>query len=47
MTIRSPHPDVTVPDVTLPDFVLGEAAARGGRHALIDAVSGAGLLFFQ
>ena len=40
MAIRSPHPDVLVPDVTLPDFVLGGAAARGERVAIVDAVSG-------
>ena len=41
MPIRSPHPDVQVPSVTLTEYVLGGAAARGERPALVDAVSGA------
>ena len=47
MPIRSPHPDVHVPDVTLTDFVLGDAAARGERPAIVDAVSGAVLTYAQ
>ena len=47
MPIRSPHPDVHVPDVTLTDFVLGGAAARGERPAIVDAVSGAVLTYAQ
>jgi acyl-CoA synthetase (AMP-forming)/AMP-acid ligase II len=47
MPMRSPHPDVLVPDVTLPDFVLGGAAARAGRVAIVDAVSGASLSFAE
>jgi acyl-CoA synthetase (AMP-forming)/AMP-acid ligase II len=47
MAIRSPHPDVLVPDVTLPDFVLGGAAARGARVAIVDAVSGAAITYAE
>ena len=47
MALRSPHPDVVVPDVTLTDFVLGGAAARGARVAIVDAVSGASLTFAE
>jgi acyl-CoA synthetase (AMP-forming)/AMP-acid ligase II len=47
MPIRSPHPDVHVPDVPLTDFVLGDAAARGDRPAIVDAVSGAMLTYAQ
>ena len=47
MPIRSPHPDVHVPDVPLTDFVLADAAARGDRPAIVDAVSGAALTYAQ
>jgi acyl-CoA synthetase (AMP-forming)/AMP-acid ligase II len=47
MAIRSPHPDVLVPDSTLPEFVLGGAAARGGRTAIVDAVSGAAMSYAE
>ena len=47
MPIRSPHPDVHVPDVPLTDFVLADAAARGDRPAIVDAVSGATLTYAQ
>jgi acyl-CoA synthetase (AMP-forming)/AMP-acid ligase II len=40
MTIKSPYPDVEIPNVTLPEFVLGEAAGRGDKPALIDGPSG-------
>ena len=45
MPIRSPHPDVHVPDVPLTDFVLADAAARGDRPAIVDAVTGATLTY--
>jgi acyl-CoA synthetase (AMP-forming)/AMP-acid ligase II len=47
MTIRSPHPQVDIPDVTLTEYVLGGAAARGDRPAIVDAVSGAMLTYAQ
>ena len=47
MAIKSPHPDVVVPDATLSDFVLGGAAARGERVAIVDAVSGASLTYAE
>src|SRR5829696_4622667 len=40
MTFRSPFPDVEIPDVPLTEFVLGGAAGRAERPALIDGVSG-------
>ena len=40
MIFRSPYPDVEIPDLPLVDFVLGQAAARGSRPALIDGPSG-------
>jgi acyl-CoA synthetase (AMP-forming)/AMP-acid ligase II len=45
MVIHSPHPDVEVPAVTLWDFVLGGAAARGERPAIVDATTGAVLTY--
>ncbi len=41
MVHRSPYPDVQVPDVSLTEHVLGAAAGRGDKPALIDAASGA------
>src|SRR4029077_12843979 len=43
MIFKSPHPDVELPDVALHEFVLGGAAALGGKPALIDAASGRSL----
>jgi acyl-CoA synthetase (AMP-forming)/AMP-acid ligase II len=40
MVIKSPYPDVEVPEVSLPDFVLGGAAERGEKPALIDGPTG-------
>ncbi|MGH2807016.1 MAG: 4-coumarate--CoA ligase family protein [Actinomycetota bacterium] len=41
MTIfKSPYPDVEIPDVGLTEFVLGGAAARGDKPALIDGPTG-------
>jgi acyl-CoA synthetase (AMP-forming)/AMP-acid ligase II len=39
--ITSPHPDIEIPDVSLAGYVLGEAAARGARPALVDGPTGA------
>ena len=47
MPIRSPHPDVVVPDVTLSEYVLGGAAARGERPAIVENLSGAGLTYAE
>jgi acyl-CoA synthetase (AMP-forming)/AMP-acid ligase II len=41
MVLRSPYPDVQVPDVSLTEYVLGAAAGRGDKPALIDAANGA------
>jgi acyl-CoA synthetase (AMP-forming)/AMP-acid ligase II len=40
-TMRSPYPDVDIPQVSLTEYVLGGAAARGDKPALIDGASGA------
>ena len=39
--LRSPYPDVEIPAVSLSEYVLGGAAARGDKPALIDGASGA------
>ena len=41
MPITSPHPDVAIPAVSLHEHVLGGAAARGDKPALIDGTTGA------
>src|SRR5687767_1297215 len=41
MVLRSPYPDVQVPDVSLTRYVLGAAAGRGDKPALIDGAGGA------
>jgi acyl-CoA synthetase (AMP-forming)/AMP-acid ligase II len=41
MVLRSPYPDVQVPELSLTEYVLGGAAERGDKPALIDGVSGA------
>jgi len=41
MVLRSPYPDVQVPDLSLTDYVIGGAAERGDKPALIDGTSGA------
>ena len=45
MVFRSPYPDVEVPDLPLADFVLGQAAARGSRPALVDGPTGRTLTY--
>jgi acyl-CoA synthetase (AMP-forming)/AMP-acid ligase II len=45
--IHSPHGDVVVPDVTLSAYVLGGAAARGERLAIVESESGEGLTYTQ
>jgi acyl-CoA synthetase (AMP-forming)/AMP-acid ligase II len=39
--LRSPYPAVDIPDVSLSEYVLGGAAARGDKPALIDGATGA------
>ena len=41
MVLRSPYPDVHVPQVSLTEYVLGGAAERGDKPALVDGASGA------
>jgi len=41
MVFRSPYPDVEVPAVSLSEYVLGGAAQRGDKPALIDGADGA------
>jgi acyl-CoA synthetase (AMP-forming)/AMP-acid ligase II len=41
MVFRSPYPDVEVPPVSLTEYVLGAAAGRGDKPALVDGASGA------
>ena len=36
-----------IPDVTVPEFVLGEARARGGQRALVDASNGRALTYAE
>jgi acyl-CoA synthetase (AMP-forming)/AMP-acid ligase II len=43
--VKSPFEDVEIPDVSLPSFVLGNAAARGEKPALIDGPSGRTLTY--
>ena len=40
MVLRSPYPDVEIPAVSLSEYVLGGAAARGDKPALIDGADG-------
>jgi len=44
---RSPHPDVDVPNLPLADAVLGGAAERADRPALIDGPTGRTLTYGQ
>lgn len=45
MIFRSPYPDVAIPEVSLSEYVLGGAAARGEKPALIDGPSGRALTY--
>jgi acyl-CoA synthetase (AMP-forming)/AMP-acid ligase II len=40
MVYRSPHPPLDIPAVPVADFVLARAAARAGRPAIVDSVTG-------
>jgi acyl-CoA synthetase (AMP-forming)/AMP-acid ligase II len=40
-TMRSPHPHVDIPEVSLTEYVVGGAAARGDKPALIEGDTGA------
>jgi acyl-CoA synthetase (AMP-forming)/AMP-acid ligase II len=40
-TMRSPYPHVDIPEVSLTEYVVGGAAARGDKPALIDGPTGA------
>ena len=44
---RSPHPPLHIPDMPLADFVLGRAAGRGDRPALVDGASGRTITYAQ
>jgi acyl-CoA synthetase (AMP-forming)/AMP-acid ligase II len=39
--LRSPYPEVDIPDVSLTEYVVGRAAGRGDKAALIDGATGA------
>ncbi|HTE61976.1 MAG TPA: AMP-binding protein, partial [Solirubrobacteraceae bacterium] len=39
--LRSPYADVDVPPVSLTEYVVGGAAARGDKPALVDGATGA------
>jgi acyl-CoA synthetase (AMP-forming)/AMP-acid ligase II len=47
MAIKSPYPDVEIPEVSLPEFVLGDAARRGDKPALIDGPTGRTITYAQ
>ena len=47
MIFRSPLPDVEIPEVPLSEYVLGGAAERAEKAALIDGVSGRVLTYAQ
>ena len=47
MIFRSPHADVDIPDTSLSSFVLGEAAKRGDKPALIDGPTGRTITYVQ
>jgi len=39
--VRSPYPDVDIPQLSLSEYVLGRAAGRGDKPALVDGATGA------
>src|SRR5579871_5505788 len=45
--IRCEYPDVEIPDVSIPEFVLGHAAERGEKVAIIDGGTGRTLTYAQ
>jgi acyl-CoA synthetase (AMP-forming)/AMP-acid ligase II len=45
--IRSEFADVDIPEISITDFVLGQAAARGDKLAIVDGPSGRGLTYAQ
>jgi acyl-CoA synthetase (AMP-forming)/AMP-acid ligase II len=45
--IRSSFPDVVIPNVSITELVLGNAAARGDKPALVDGPSGRTLTYAQ
>jgi acyl-CoA synthetase (AMP-forming)/AMP-acid ligase II len=45
--IRSPHLDVEIPDMALHELVLGGAAERGSRAAVVDGPTGRALTYGQ
>jgi acyl-CoA synthetase (AMP-forming)/AMP-acid ligase II len=47
MIIQSPYDDVELPAVPLHTFVLGGAAGRGGRAALVDGATGRALTYAE
>ena len=40
MTFRSSYPDVEIPDLSLTEYVLGDAASRADKPALVDGATG-------
>jgi acyl-CoA synthetase (AMP-forming)/AMP-acid ligase II len=45
--IRCQYPDVDIPEVSLTEFVLGKAAARGDKPAIVDGPSGRTVTYAQ
>src|SRR5207247_1665950 len=45
--IRSSFPDVEIPEVSITEFVLGNAALRGDKPAIIDGPTGRTVSYAQ
>ena len=45
--IRSSFPDVAIPEVSITEYVLGDAARRGDKPAIIDGATGRTLSYAQ
>ncbi|MBV9326099.1 MAG: AMP-binding protein [Chloroflexi bacterium] len=45
--IRSDFPDVDIPETSITEYVLGEAASRGDKTAIVDGASGRTLSYAQ
>ena len=45
--IRSQYPDVDIPEVTITELVLGRAAERGDKPAIVDGASGRTITYAQ